>query len=85
MAREKVVVLTLDRDFAEAPQHPAFAKSARTAERTLEITYDQDKANAGEILALLQAQGYGIEDVVTREPDLEHVFLHLTSAPREVA
>jgi ABC-2 type transport system ATP-binding protein len=85
MAREKVVVLTLDRDFAEAPQHPAFRRSQRTAERTLEITYDKDRANAGEILALLQAQGYAVEDVVTREPDLEDVFLHLTSAPREAA
>jgi ABC-2 type transport system ATP-binding protein len=85
MAREKVVVLTLDRDFAEAPQHPAFLTSQRTAERTIEITYDQDKANAGDILALLQGQGYAVEDVVTREPDLETVFLHLTSAPREAA
>ena len=38
MAREKVVVLTLDRDIAEAPVHPAFVKSARTGERTVEIT-----------------------------------------------
>ena len=85
MAREKVVVLTLDRDLTEAPQHPAFLKSERTAERTLEITYDKDRANAGEILSLLQAQGYAVEDVITREPDLEDVFLHLTSAPREAA
>jgi ABC-2 type transport system ATP-binding protein len=85
MAREKVVVLTVNRDFAEAPQHPAFLRSERTAERTIEITYDQDKANAGDILALLQGQGYAVEDVVTREPDLETVFLHLTSAPREAA
>ena len=85
MAREKVVVLTLDRDIAEAPQHPAFVKSERTAERTVEITYDKDRMNAGEVLALLQGQGYAIADVVTREPDLEDVFLHLTSAPREAA
>ena len=85
MAREKVVVLTLDRDIAEAPQHPAFAKSAKTGERTVEITYDRDRMNAGEVLAVLQGQGYGIADVVTREPDLEDVFLTLTSAPKEAA
>ena len=85
MAREKVVVLTLDRDIAEAPVHPAFVKSAKTGERTVEITYDRDRMNAGEVLSLLQAQGYAIVDVVTREPDLEDVFLHLTSAPKEAA
>ncbi|HEU4704252.1 MAG TPA: ABC transporter ATP-binding protein, partial [Sphingomicrobium sp.] len=82
MAREKVVVLTLDRDIDAPPQHPAFVRSERTAERTVEITYDKDRMNAGEVLALLQAQGYAIADVVTREPDLEDVFLHLTSAPK---
>ena len=85
MAREKVVVLTLDRDIAEPPQHPAFVRSERTAERTVEITYDKDRMNAGEVLALLQGQGYAIADVVTREPDLEDVFLHLTSAPKAAA
>ena len=85
MAREKVVVLTLDRDIAEAPVHPAFAKSVKTGERMVEITYDRDRMNAGEVLSLLQAQGYAIADVSTREPDLEDVFLHLTSAPKEAA
>jgi ABC-2 type transport system ATP-binding protein len=83
MAREKVVVLTLDRDIAAAPSHPAFVRSERTAERTVEITYDKDRMNAGEVLALLQGEGYAIADVSTREADLETVFLHLTKAPAE--
>jgi ABC-2 type transport system ATP-binding protein len=82
MAREKIVVLTLDRDIAEPPQHAAFLKSERKAERIVEITYDKDRMNAGEVLALLQGQGYAIEDVTTREADLEDVFLSLTSAAR---
>jgi ABC-2 type transport system ATP-binding protein len=80
MVREKVVVLTLDRDPAEPPRHPAFLKSERIAERTVEITYDKDRMNAGEALALLQSQGYAIVDVTTREADLEDVFLNLTRA-----
>ena len=83
MAREKVVVLTLDRAIDEAPSHPAFVKSTLTAERIVEITYDKDRMNAGEVLALVQGQGYAIADVSTREADLEDVFLHLTSKPRE--
>jgi ABC-2 type transport system ATP-binding protein len=85
MAREKVVVLTLDRDIAEAPRHEAFVKSELVGERVVEITYDKDRMNAGGAIALVQGQGYAIEDVVTREADLEDVFLHLTSAPKEAA
>jgi len=79
MAREKVVVLTLDRDVAGLPAHPAFLKCIRTGERTLEITYNKDRAHAGDILAVVQGQGLGIVDVTTREADLEDVFVALTS------
>jgi ABC-2 type transport system ATP-binding protein len=80
MAREKVVVLTLDRDVGEQPSHPAFIKCENVGERTVEITYDKDRVNAGEVLALVQAQGFAIMDVTTREADLEDVFVRLTSA-----
>jgi ABC-2 type transport system ATP-binding protein len=81
MAREKIVVLTLDRDIAAAPSHPAFLKSEASGGRVVEITYDKDRTNAGEILSLVQGLGFGIIDVSTREADLEDVFVKLTSAP----
>lgn len=84
MTREKIVVLTLDREIIEIPSHPAFLKCEKAGERLLEITYDKDKANAGQVLALVQQQGFAIEDVTTREPDLEDIFVQLTSA-RETA
>ena len=80
MAREKIVVLTLDREAGELPAHPAILKAARGGERQLEVTYDKDKTNAGEVMALVQAQGLGIVDVTTREADLEDVFVRLTSS-----
>ncbi len=80
MAREKIVALTLDREIPTSPSHPAFVKSEKTGERTVEITYDKDRANAGEVLAIVQGQGFGIIDVTTREADLEDVFVQLTSA-----
>jgi len=80
MAREKIVVLTLDRDIASLPAHAAFLKCERVDERTVEITYDKDRTNAGEVLALVQDQGFGIVDVTTREADLEDVFVKLTSS-----
>ncbi|MFS0849524.1 ABC transporter ATP-binding protein [Novosphingobium panipatense] len=85
MAREKIIVLTLDRDLTELPAHPGFVKCVQASERVLEITYDQDRANAGEIMSALQAQGFAIVDVSTREADLEDVFVTLTSQARAAA
>jgi ABC-2 type transport system ATP-binding protein len=85
MAREKIVVLTLDRDLAGPLTDAGFLKSEVTGERTLEITYDKDRSNAGEVLGRVQGQGYGIVDVTTREADLEDVFVSLTSAAAQAA
>ncbi|WP_338468586.1 ABC transporter ATP-binding protein [Novosphingobium sp. ZN18A2] len=79
MAREKIVVLTLDRELEQAPQHQAFLKSRISNEREVEITYDKDRMNAGEVLAVVQGLGCGIVDVSTREADLEDVFVELTA------
>jgi ABC-2 type transport system ATP-binding protein len=80
MAREKILVLTLDRDVSALPSHPGFLKCEMTGERVLQITYDKDRSNAGEILSAVQAQGFAIIDVTTREADLEDVFVSLTSS-----
>ncbi len=85
MMREKIVVLTLDREVGGLPQHPAILKTARHGERVLEITYDRDRMSAGQVLGLVQQQGYAIEDVSTREADLEDVFVSLTSKTKEIA
>ena len=79
-AQEKVVAVTVERDVATLPQAPCFEKIALVGERTLEITYSKDKVNAGKVLAAVQAAGFGIVDVSTREADLEDVFLSLTRA-----
>ncbi len=78
MATEKLIVLTLDRDADAVPQHALFTKVARITPRVVEITYDKDKANAGQIMSAVREAGFDIEDVSTREADLEDVFLGLT-------
>lgn len=80
MAQEKVVELTVDRDIATLPDASLFEKVERSGERILTITYRKDRANAGQVLAAVQAGGFGIVEVSTREPDLEDVFLNLTRA-----
>src|SRR3954463_12199605 len=78
MAQEKVVEVTVDRDVPAAPENMCFQKVELKGDRVLVITYRKDQANAGEVLAAIQHDGYGIVDVSTREPDLEDVFLNLT-------
>ena len=80
MAREKIVRLTVDKDLSGPPMERSFLKAEVLDPRTLEITYDRDASSAGQILALVQQHGYAIEDVTTREADLEEVFVQLTSA-----
>ncbi|NML09742.1 ABC transporter ATP-binding protein [Sphingobium sp. AR-3-1] len=80
MAQEKVVQVTVDRDVTVAPDAPCFEKVELSGDRTLTITYLKDRANAGQVLSAVQASGLAIVDVVTRDPDLEDVFLNLTAA-----
>lgn len=80
MAQEKIVEVTVDRDMATPPSSPLFQKIELSAGRVLTITYSKAVANAGDVLGAVQAAGYGIADVSTREPDLEDVFLNLTRA-----
>ena len=79
-AQEKAVVVTVDRDLVAAPVAPCFDRIEISGERQLTITYRKDRVNAGEVLAALQADGLGIVDVTTKDPDLEDVFLSLTRA-----
>ncbi|VVT01439.1 ABC transporter ATP-binding protein [Erythrobacter sp. EC-HK427] len=80
MAREKIVRVTVDKDLAGPVMEEGFLKSEVMDERTLEITYDRDASSAGQILAVVQNHGYTIEDVTTREADLEDVFVQLTGS-----
>ena len=58
----------------------AFVKSEVGDPRRLDVTYDRDATTAGQVLSLIQQHGYAIEDVTTREADLEDVFVQLTAA-----
>jgi ABC-2 type transport system ATP-binding protein len=83
MAREKIVRVTVDKDVAGPFMEEGFSRMQLVDQRTLEITYNRDMSSAGQVLAVVQQHGYAIQDVTTREPDLEDVFVQLTSAARE--
>jgi ABC-2 type transport system ATP-binding protein len=80
MAREKIVRVQVDQDIAALPKEDVFIGCELLDPRTLEITYNRDALNAGQVLALVQQHGHTIEDVTTREADLEDVFVQLTSS-----
>ena len=79
-AQEKLVEVTVDRDVVTPPTASCFERIEIQGTRVLSITYRKDVANAGQVLAAVTADGYGIVDVSTKEPDLEDVFLSLTRA-----
>ncbi|MCL6250129.1 ABC transporter ATP-binding protein [Altererythrobacter sp. KTW20L] len=80
MMGEKIVAVTLDHDVDRLPHDPRFRKCVKEGERLIEVTYDKAEMTAGQVLALLQDQGFTVQDVSTREADLEDVFVQLTSA-----
>ena len=81
MAREKIVRVQVDKDLAGPLMEPGFSDAKVTDPRTLEVTYNRDELSTGQVLAAIQSHGYGIEDVTTREADLEDVFVELTKEP----
>jgi ABC-2 type transport system ATP-binding protein len=80
MAREKIVSVSVDKDLAGPIMEDAFIKAEVVQPRRLDVTYDRDATTAGQVLSLIQQHGYAIEDVTTREADLEDVFVQLTAA-----
>ena len=77
-AQDKAVVVEVDRDIESWPDAACFERIDIMGPRTIEITYRKDRVNAGQVLDVLQKEGFGIVDVSTRDPDLEDVFLSLT-------
>jgi ABC-2 type transport system ATP-binding protein len=57
MAQEKLVEVTVDKDVGAVPASPLFQKVELKGERTLSIAYSKKNANAGQVLAAVQAAG----------------------------
>jgi ABC-2 type transport system ATP-binding protein len=82
-AVEKRLVVTLDRDMDVVPESLAGFSTSLRGNRRIAISYDRQRAGAGQLLMLLGQAGYGVADVSTEEADLEDIFLHLTQeAPK---
>ncbi len=76
----KEMVLTLDRDIEVAPAQLAPFTTVLKSARRIAVSYPPSRFNSGEILAAVGDAGLAVRDVVTREAELEDIFLNLTRA-----
>ena len=76
----KQMVITVDQDLDAVPKAlTAFATELREA-RALQISFPPSRVNAGQVLAAVSDAGLSVVDVITREVDLEDIFVNLTHA-----
>ena len=78
-ARAKEVRLTLAGGTPDDLPAALAALGARPAEGGIAVRYDPSASSVGAIIAAVAAAGLEITDVTTDEPDLEEVFLEMTS------
>ena len=74
----KEMILTLDRDIEMPPPQLAAFTTVLKSSRRIAVSYPPSRFNSGDVLAALSDAGLGINDVVTREAELEDIFLNLT-------
>ncbi|MBS1301097.1 ABC transporter ATP-binding protein [Loktanella sp. SALINAS62] len=76
---QKTLVITPDADHPDLPQMPGGVTGEKRANGTLAFTYQSSKTPAGQIIEMVRNSGITIRDVTSEQPDLEDVFLSLTS------
>ena len=75
----KTLVITPDADHLDLPPLPDGVTGEKRANGTLAFTYQSSKIPAGQIIDMVRDTGVTIRDVTSEQPDLEDVFLSLTS------
>ncbi|MBC6436711.1 MAG: ABC transporter ATP-binding protein [Rhodobacteraceae bacterium] len=76
----KVLVIHPEDPPAEPVNLPPGVESNTRKDNALVFTYRRSATSAGDILLAVRQAGVHIRDVTTEEPDLEDVFVELTSA-----
>jgi ABC-2 type transport system ATP-binding protein len=73
------VVVTPEEPLVDAPVVPGFEARLR-ANGAFVVTYRTGQSSVEQVLAAVRASGLHIKDVATEDPDLEDVFVALTTA-----
>ncbi|CAN5777334.1 ABC transporter ATP-binding protein [soil metagenome] len=77
------VVVTPEEPVMEAPTLPGFDTKLRAA-GAFAVSYRTGQSSVEQVLAAVRAAGLHIKDIATEDPDLEDVFVSLTSAPAPI-
>ena len=72
------VVVTPAEPLMVAPDLPGFETRARTG-GAFQVTYRTGQSSVEQVLAAVRATGLHIKDIATEDPDLEDVFVSLTT------
>lgn len=76
----KDIRFRVDRDVTSIPENLKKYHAKIEGMRTITLTYSPRDVKADALINAVQAAGYAIEDVATKNSDLENVFLQLTRA-----
>ena len=77
------VVVTPEEPVTVAPTLPGFETKLRPA-GAFAVSYRTGQSSVEQVLAAVRAAGLHIKDIATEDPDLEDVFVSLTSAPAAI-
>ncbi len=77
------VVVTPEEPVTVAPALPGFETRLRPA-GAFAVSYRTGQSSVEQVLAAVRAAGLYIKDIATEDPDLEDVFVSLTSAPAPI-
>jgi ABC-2 type transport system ATP-binding protein len=79
----RTLVIHGESPIAAAPASFAGMQTALRADGALAITYRSGEVTFEQLLERVKAAGISIRDLAVQEPDLEDVFVALTSAPKD--
>ena len=74
----KEIRFRLDRPFEALPDSISALGGEKAGSRSIIFRYSPGEREVGELITAIQAAGYGIADISTKDSDLEDVFLQLT-------
>ena len=77
----KTLVITPREPLSAVPMALSGQDAVIRADGTLAITFRTSETGIGRLLESVRAEGVSVADLVTETPDLEDVFISLTSAP----
>lgn len=77
----KRVTVTLNDDLTELPPSLNSFEAALIGPRELEFNYKPSETQASEIISAVQNAGLKFTELATQEPELEDIFVQLTSNP----